>query len=116
MRPVLASVFSLTALLLSSSVAHSRVTSGSDEAATAIVPYGDLDLSSRFGLQTLNGRVHRAVSQVCSDTSKKSLEEMVQERRCLDSTLRKSKIDVQRAAEEYAARASGTDKRAASRS
>lgn len=104
MRPVGIAVFSLAALMVTNSIAHSKVVASGDEPATTPVPYGDLDLSTPLGLQTLNGRVARAASQLCSDNAKKGLEEIARQRRCLDSTLRKAKVNVQRAAEQCCAR------------
>ena len=39
-------------------------------APTAVVSYADLDLSSSAGLATLNGRISRAASSICTESGR----------------------------------------------
>ena len=40
---------------------------------TAIVSYADLDISSSSGLATLNGRIARAASRLCTEDGRKDI-------------------------------------------
>ncbi|GAB5487159.1 MAG: hypothetical protein Pars2KO_07290 [Parasphingorhabdus sp.] len=51
---------------------------------TAIVEYGDLDLTSADGKSTFNGRVKGAVRQVCGGYDNRSLVDQRDHRTCMD--------------------------------
>jgi UrcA family protein len=46
------------------------------EAPTAQVAYGDLDLGTQAGINTLNGRIRRAADRVCGDNRGAAMEEL----------------------------------------
>ena len=68
------------------------------------VSYADLDLSSASGRQTLEGRVARAASSLCTESGRKSLDTAMWEHRCLSSALSKARTDIGRASADSSAR------------
>lgn len=64
---------------------------------TTTVSYADLDLGSDAGRRTLEGRVARAASRLCTEQRRKSLDEELNERRCMSAALSKARIDVEQA-------------------
>ena len=69
------------------------------EYPSAVVSYRDLDLGTFEGLRTLDGRVSRAVSQLCFEGGFKDLAERIDERQCEEFATSMAQRDVQAAAE-----------------
>ena len=64
---------------------------------TAVVSYADLDLSSSAGLATLNGRISRAASSICTESGRKDLSRQLGEGRCFRTAIASAKTQVERA-------------------
>ena len=64
--------------------------------ATAIVAYGDLDLSRAAGQAALFGRVHRAADRLCA-TGMRGIGPAMAQRRCLGNVLAQAHPQVDRA-------------------
>lgn len=64
---------------------------------TAVVSYADLDLSSTNGLATLNGRISRAASSICTESGRKELSRQLYEARCFKTAIESTKAQVERA-------------------
>ena len=56
------------------------------DVATEKVPYGDLDLSTPAGIETLDRRLERAVKHVCGRAVPRSLAQTAQIERCQEET------------------------------
>lgn len=54
------------------------------------VSYADLNLSESGDAQTLYSRLRRAAANVCEDTHKKPLSELVDQRECTENALSKA--------------------------
>lgn len=58
-----------------------------DEPATRAVSYGDLDLGSREGVQSLYGRLRYAARVVCTVHEGQRIEQRMAHRRCMNDAL-----------------------------
>jgi len=70
------------AAALSLACASTAGAAGSSAPATVTVRYGDLNLGTDAGLQTLYARLQRAAEQVCPDSHDRSLERATRARAC----------------------------------
>ena len=64
---------------------------------TAIVSYADLDLGSRSGVATLNGRIYRAASHICFEDGRTDLATRLNYESCFNAALASAKVQVDRA-------------------
>ena len=65
-------------------------------APTAIVPYGDLDLSRAAGQAALQGRVRRAANRLCT-VDVRGVGPVMEERQCLAAALTQAQGQIDRA-------------------
>jgi UrcA family protein len=64
---------------------------------TAIVSYADLDIGSKSGLATLNGRISRAASSLCFEGGRTDVARATFEARCFKSAMTGAKSQVDQA-------------------
>jgi UrcA family protein len=84
-------------------------------APTAVVSYADLDLGSNSGLVTLNGRISRAASRLCTESGRTDLATQLNETRCFRTAVASAGPQIDRAVANQARQfaSSGTIKVAA---
>lgn len=78
-----------TAALVATMITLAAATPLRAEAPIAKVAYGDLNLNTQAGVDTLNSRIHRAARKVCADNGN-----FVQVARCRDAALASVKSQV----------------------
>ena len=78
------SLFAAAAVAVTTIGFSASAQAGSRTERTAIVEYGDLDLTSEDGKATFNGRVKGAVRQVCGTYDSKNLVDQRDHSVCMD--------------------------------
>jgi UrcA family protein len=63
------------------------------ETTSIAVPYGDLNLASPAGMETLDHRIHEAVKRVCGEVEVRDLHDGLDQERCLVQA--RTKVTVQ---------------------
>lgn len=78
------SLFAAAAVAVTAAGFSTSAMAGNRTERTAIVEYGDLDLTSEDGKSTFNGRVKGAVRQVCGSYDSKSIADQRDHSSCMD--------------------------------
>lgn len=78
------SLFAAAAVAVTTVGFSASANAGSRTERTAIVEYGDLDLTSEDGKATFNGRVKGAVRQVCGTYDSKNIVDQRDHSACMD--------------------------------
>ena len=66
------------------------------ETSSISVPFGDLDLSSPGGMQTLDGRINAAAGRICGTVKVRSVSDGTEHARCMQQTHASVAIQVAR--------------------
>jgi UrcA family protein len=84
----------LAACVLAGSLGVAQAAAPLDDVPTVVVRYGDLDLSTQEGVQTLYKRISSAARQVCPSADPRSLRRFDDGRACRAAAIARAVSDV----------------------